>query len=118
LRYWPEPESTGLDEVIKKGPYPGIKYFSGELEAIEESLKKHLPILVIDERFSHEIKLGDGPDAVMNKSPTIYQVSEDVVHISFIYDPSSQVDFGFKFHYNLMSGEIFNIKRKSPPCLM
>jgi len=118
LRYWPSPHEGEVAEPIKKGPYPGIKYFKSEIDAIEQSLSKHQPILVIDKHFSHEINLGSGPDAVMNKSPTIYQLTDDVVQLSFIHDPSSHVHFGFKFHYSLSSGEISNILSISPPSLM
>jgi len=117
LRYWPSPPEDEIAEPIKKGPYPGIKYFKTEMDAIEQSLSKHQPILVIDEHFSREINLGSGPDAVMNKSPNIYQLTDDVVQISFIHDPSSHVDFGFKFHYSISSGVISNILPISPPKL-
>jgi hypothetical protein len=119
IRYWAEPSTDSEEreeaEVIKKGPYPGIDYFAGEIDAIKASLTKHRPVLVIDEHFNKQINLAD---VVFEMSPNIYQISDDVVQISFVYDSSSQVDFGFKFHYSLSSGRISTMKRLSPPSLM
>ncbi len=106
------------DTIVRKGPYPGINYFTNEMAAIEKSFNKHKPVLVIDGRFKREINLASGHDAVLNKSPTIYQVSDNVIQIVFVYDASSQIDFGFKFHYDLNSGKVYNVRSLSPPALM
>ncbi|MBL4797923.1 MAG: hypothetical protein JKY50_10960 [Oleispira sp.] len=123
LRYWAEPDygsdydSKDSEEavIVKKGPYPGVGYFADELDAIQQSLLKHRPVLVIDERFNEKINLAD---VVFEKSPNIYQVSEEVVQIAFVYDASSQINFGFKFHYNLKSGAVSIVSRMSPPSFM
>lgn len=115
LRYWADSEDSEETVIVKKGPYPGIGYFADELDAIQQSLLKHKPVLVIDERFNDKINLAD---VVFEKSPNIYQVSEEVVQISFVYDASSQINFGFKFHYNLKSGAVSIVSRMSPPSFM
>lgn len=122
LHYWADdyPDlafQKGIS-LIKKGPYPGIEYFTAEVAAIEASLKKHKPIIEIHSFTVQSFNLGDEKKGVMQRAPNFYQVSDDVVYMEFLYDPDSQIDFGFKIHYNIKTGEIINKIAMSPPMLM
>jgi hypothetical protein len=128
LCYWAElaPESEADPqterkveyEPVRKGPYPGINYFQAELNALKESLEKFQPKIDINSRFNETFNLGDKTNGLMHKSPSIYQVSDDVVYMVFVYNPDSHVDFGFRIHYNIKSGEVLKTQALSPPSLI
>ena len=122
LHYWaadyPDlPYQQGVT-LIKKGAYPGVQYFEDEIAVIEASLKKHQPVIKIHSFTQQSFNLGDELNGVMQRSPNFYQVSDDVVYMEFVYDAQSQIDFGFKIHYNLKTGEIINQRAMSPPSFM
>lgn len=100
-----------VDRLENKGPYPGIEYFRDELNRLDQSLRKHKPLIQRDFGFS----------IVLDKLPTngyIYQLSDKEVRLHLSLDNSSVIFPGVEITYNLETGEISDLILIPPPSLM